>query len=219
MKVKSKRRYNSSSRRAQAEALRERVLEVSRELFSKRGFDGVKIDDIAQRAGVASPTIYAAFKSKAGILKAIVSSTFFDAAYEALAKRIASERDPLELMRLTAAVSRGIYDRERAEIGILRGASAVSRDLQRVEKKFEQVRYDLQGARAELFVEKFSHAAKLGTDRVRDVMWMLTGRDHYRMLVLERGWSSDEYETWVASALIALITGTAPAPGSLTPIE
>jgi hypothetical protein len=37
-------------------------------------------------------------------------------------------------------------------------------------------------------------------------MWMLTGRDLYRMLVLERGWSSDDYEAWLASALIALLT-------------
>jgi hypothetical protein len=31
---------------------------------------------------------------------------------------------------------------------------------------------------------------------------MYTGRDVYRMLVLERGWSSDEYEGWLAETLI-----------------
>ncbi len=171
----------------------------------------------ANKAGVASPTVYAAFKSKAGILKAIVANTFFGDEYERLAKRIAEQRDPIELMRLTAAVSRVIFDREKAEIGILRGASAFSRDLQRVEKKFENIRYELQQSRAELFVSRFSYAAQLGIDRVRDVMWMLTGRDPYRMLVLECGWSSDEYETWLAAALIGLLTGRTPAPHTLEP--
>jgi len=34
-----------------------------------------------------------------------------------------------------------------------------------------------------------------------------TGRDVYRMLVLERGWSSDEYESWLAATLIKALMG------------
>ena len=37
-------------------------------------------------------------------------------------------------------------------------------------------------------------------------MWMYTGRDIYRMFVLERGWSSNEYEEWLAQALIEALT-------------
>jgi hypothetical protein len=37
-------------------------------------------------------------------------------------------------------------------------------------------------------------------------MWMCTDRDVYRMLVLERGWSSDQYETWLAETLIRALT-------------
>jgi len=36
----------------------------------------------------------------------------------------------------------------------------------------------------------------------RDVLWMLTGRDVYRMLVLVRGWNSPKYEDWLADALV-----------------
>jgi AcrR family transcriptional regulator len=217
MKVKAKRRYDSSARRAQAEALRARILEVSRRLFGRRGFDNVTIDEIAAEAGASAPTVYAAYKSKAGILKAIITETFFGDDYEALAQRLTEERDPIALMRITAAISRVIFDRERAEIGILRGASAFSRDLQRVEKKFEDLRYSLQQSRAELINAKYAHASALGLERVRDVMWMLTGRDIYRMLVLERGWSSDAYEAWVAGALIAMLTGDVRRPDSLAP--
>jgi hypothetical protein len=39
---------------------------------------------------------------------------------------------------------------------------------------------------------------------------MYTGRDIYRMLVLERAWSSDEYEKWLARSLIHELTGAPP---------
>jgi prophage antirepressor-like protein len=40
---------------------------------------------------------------------------------------------------------------------------------------------------------------------------MLTGRDVYRMLVRERGWSAGKYQHWVADALVQslLIQGRA----------
>ncbi len=31
---------------------------------------------------------------------------------------------------------------------------------------------------------------------------MLTGRDIFRMLVRERGWSPQQYETWLANTLV-----------------
>jgi len=215
MNVKPKRRYDASSRRTQAAASRQAILEASKALFAKRGFDGVTIDEIAERAGVASPTVYAAFKSKAGILKEIIATTFFGDTYEVLARQLQEARDPIELLRITAAISRTIFDREKAEIGIIRGASAFSRELQSVEKKFEQMRFDLQESRAKLLVARYAHARALGLSRVRDIMWMFTGRDVYRMLVLERGWSSDAYETFVAASLIGSLTGEVPRPDSL----
>ena len=30
--------------------------------------------------------------------------------------------------------------------------------------------------------------------KAHDILWAFTGRDMYRMLVIEQGWSSDEYE-------------------------
>jgi hypothetical protein len=45
----------------------------------------------------------------------------------------------------------------------------------------------------------------------RDVFWMFTGRDVYRMLVRERGWSSQKYQDWLADTLVrALLTSGTP---------
>jgi len=36
----------------------------------------------------------------------------------------------------------------------------------------------------------------------RDIFWMFTGGDVYRMLVRERGWSPQKYQDWLADTLV-----------------
>jgi AcrR family transcriptional regulator len=202
-----RRRYNAAARRAQSEETRARILAVAKALFSKDGVDKATIDDIAERAKVSPSTVYGLFRSKAGILKEIIQGTFFGANYASVAQRTKETDDPVELLRITAAISRAIFDTEKREIGLMRGTSAFSPELKRIETEFERIRFDLQEERARLLVEKFAIARRLGVARVRDIMWMYTGRDIYRMLVLERRWSSDEYEQWLAHTLIGELTG------------
>ena len=202
-----RRRYNAEARRAQSEQTRARILAVAKTLFSKSGVDKATIDDIAERAKVSPSTVYGLFRSKAGILKEIIQGTFFGANYAGVAQRTKETDDPIELLRITACISRVIFDTEKREIGLMRGTSAFSPDLKKIEAGFERIRFDLQEPRARLLVEKFSIARRLGLSRVRDIMWMYTGRDIYRMLVLERGWSSDDYEKWLAQTLVRELTG------------
>jgi AcrR family transcriptional regulator len=206
-KTVAPRRYNAASRQAKAEETRARILAAAKAQFSKHGVDRVTIEDIAVKAGVAAPTVYKLFRSKAGLLKEIVQGTFFGPNYERVAERTRATDDPFELLRITASISRVIFDTEKEEIGLMRGTSAFSPELKKVETAFERMRLDLQKERARLLVETFPDARRLGLAKVRDIMWMYTGRDIYRMLVMERGWSSDEYEEWLGQALIQTLTG------------
>jgi AcrR family transcriptional regulator len=206
-KTPATRQYDMASRRTKAEETRARILATARALFSERGVDKVSIDVIAEQAGVASSTVYALFRSKSGILKAIITSTFFGPNYARVAERTKETDDPVELLRITASISRVIFDTEKEEIGLMRGISAFSPELKEVETEFERIRFDLQKERSRLLVRTFPLARKLGLAKVRDIMWMYTGRDIYRMFVLERGWSSDEYEEWLAQTLIEVFTG------------
>ncbi len=206
MSTVTKRRYNGESRKAQSSALRERVLAAAKKLFARHGIDRATIEDVAAAAGVSAATVYSAYKSKAGILEALIERTFFGEAYAAVAVQLKTTSDPIELLAITAEISRVIFDTEKAEIGLIRGASFFSAELKRVEAEFEATRRDLQKSRAKLLVKTFPAAQKLGLQKVRDVMWMLTGRDMYRMFVMERGWSSDEYQAWLTKTLIQTLT-------------
>src|SRR5919198_1195825 len=201
-KPKTRRRYDGRLRSERAFGTRQRVLDAAKELFTARGVEKVTINDIASAAGVSAPTLYALFQSKPGILKAVVERAFFSAPYAEIAKQAEKARDPEDILRITASISRVILDTEREEIGLMRGVSALSPELKAIETELETVRFTLQEARAKLLVKSVPAARHLGLARVRDILWMYTGRDVYRMLVLERGWSSNEYESWLAETLI-----------------
>jgi hypothetical protein len=42
----------------------------------------------------------------------------------------------------------------------------------------------------------------LAFDHARDILWTLTGRDLFRMLVRGRGWSPEQYENWLGDTLV-----------------
>ena len=197
-----RRRYDATLRAERALGTRQRILDAAKELFTARGVEKVTISEIASVAGVSAPTLYALFQSKTGILKAVVERSFFNPRYAEIAKQAEAARDPEEILRVTASISRVILDTERDEIGLMRGVSVLSPELKAIEAELEAVRYTIQEPRAKLLVKTVPAARRLGLARVRDILWMYTGRDVYRMLVLERGWSSDQYESWLAETLI-----------------
>ncbi|GAB3207496.1 transcriptional regulator, TetR family [Marinactinospora thermotolerans DSM 45154] len=51
---------------------REQLLDIGRELFAERGFDGTSIEEIAARAGVSKPVVYEHFGGKEGIYAVVV---------------------------------------------------------------------------------------------------------------------------------------------------
>ena len=61
-------------------ATKEKIIETSTELFSKKGFDSTRIEEIARAAGVNKALIYYYFKSKEDLLDQIVHSLMEKAA-------------------------------------------------------------------------------------------------------------------------------------------
>src|SRR3954467_15874698 len=69
--VKGTRRYHSPRRREQAEATRRQILEAAERLFREQGYAAATMAAIAADAGVALKTVYLAFETKSGVLRAL----------------------------------------------------------------------------------------------------------------------------------------------------
>ncbi|WP_068468887.1 TetR/AcrR family transcriptional regulator [Candidatus Protochlamydia phocaeensis] len=202
MKEEKKRSYYSENRDAQAAQTRCHILKAAKRLFQTEGFDRVTINKLAQAAEVSMPTIYAIFKSKRGILQSLIDEAFPPEQFAALIDNSMQEESPKNCLSLTAKLSRQIYDAEKELMDILRGASVVAPEFKELEQEREQRRYNRQGEYINKMMKAKFLAKGLPLQKARDILWTLTGRDMYRMLVVERKWSSDEYEEWLAQLLI-----------------
>src|SRR5436309_9661814 len=65
------RSYNSPRRAEQAAATRRAILDAAQRLFEKDGYAATPMASIAKEAGVALKTVYLAFETKSGVLRAL----------------------------------------------------------------------------------------------------------------------------------------------------
>jgi AcrR family transcriptional regulator len=208
MSSRPKKRVYASARRKEAAAVtREGVLRAARSLFARRGIDAVTIAEVAEKAGVSGSTIYALFKSKEGVLRALMEGALFGPRYQMAMARLDALEDPVEQIAATASVSRAIYENETAEFGLIRGVSAFSPALRDLEKTFEATRFALQEKRIERLYSARKAKKGLPIERARRLMWMYTCREIYRLLVHEGSWAPEEYEKWLEEALLHALVG------------
>lgn len=205
MRQRSRRSYDSAKRRRAADARRDRVLIAARKLFARRGIDRVTITEIAEAARVAPSTIYAVYKSKEGILRALMRAALFGERFQAVQSMLQDVSDPVQLIARSADIARAIYEGESVELGLMRGSSAFSPALRKLEREFEKVRFDMQEERVRRLFEKGKAKEGLTLDDARRILWMYTSRDLYRMLVHEGGWAPARYQEWLSQTLLATL--------------
>lgn len=198
----ARRPYVSKVRSQAADSTKERVLKSARTLFARQGLDRVTIAQIAAKAGVAVPTVYALYKSKEGILRALLSAALFGPRFETARAKLEGVTDPVRLIALTAHVARAVYEGESTELGLVRGAAAFSPALRKLEQEFEKIRFEMQEERVKLLFAQSKEKQGLGLDEARRILWMYTSRDVYRMLVHESGWTADRYQEWLSDTLL-----------------
>ncbi len=202
-----KRPYRSATRNTQATQTKTRILVAAKNLFESEGFENVTIEKIAQSAGVSIPTVYSLFQSKRGVLRALMDEALPGDQFDALVELSIQEKSPTMRLHFSAKIARQMYDAEKAQMDVFRGAAILAPEFKELEKEREMRRYDRQAITIQAMKEEQSLAAGLSVKKARDILWSFTGRDLYRMLVVEQGWTSDDYETWITQMLVNALTG------------
>ncbi len=127
--------------------------------------------------------------------------------HESLVMQISNEKSPHKRLEIAARISRQLYDAEKTQLDFLRGALILDPEFKQLEIERERRRYKRQEESIKMMAKEKVFNERIPLSKIRDILWAFTGRDIYRMLVLERGWSSDEYEKWLGGLLIqALLT-------------
>jgi AcrR family transcriptional regulator len=204
----SGRSYDNTRRAEQARRTRRRVLDATRDLIVERGPVAVTMRDVAARAGVSAETVQKAFGTKAALIKQAYDVTLagddepVPMIDRAELRAVLAATTPREKLARYAALGRLIGDRTGPLLSKLL-AGARSGDAVLAEFRETVNRERLIGATGIVghLADTGGLRAGLSPDRARDIVWALISPELYELLVTDRGWTSDEYEQWLARAL------------------
>jgi AcrR family transcriptional regulator len=209
--VKGRRRYSSEVRTAQAAATRHAVLEAARELFTEHGYAGTSIAAIAERAGVAVDTVYAAAGRKPALLRELVESAVSGTDQAVPAQ----QRD--YVIRFRAASSAGekiaIYAAAVSAIGIrmapihraLAEAAVTDSACAALRAEIDARRANNMRLLAADLRETGELRPDLTDDEVADIVWSMNAAEYRALLVGARGWTAERFGAWLADAWTRLL--------------
>jgi AcrR family transcriptional regulator len=201
-----KRAYNSTKRRAAAKATRLRIAECARRLFAEHGYGATSIEVIAREAGASVPSFYATYGSKRAVLFALLDAADTQADVVTLQKSLrAAAQQPREQLRLLVSFAQRFYQQSADLIEIARNASRSEADLQALLKEGEARRLKGQKPVVHAWAAGGMLREGLQESDALDILWSLTGPDHYRLLVTERRWPPGKYEAWLRRSLELLL--------------
>jgi AcrR family transcriptional regulator len=203
------RRYESPRRRAQAAATRAQILESAGPLFERQGYAATTMAAVAAAAGVALKTVYIAFETKSGLLRALWHLRLRGDEEELAVqdrdwyRAVLDEPDAVRQLRLTARNSRAVKERVGGLFDVIRSAATTDPDVAALWNRIETEFHANQGEIVESLAAKRALRPGLDAGRAADVLWALNHPDVWRLLVRERGWTPEEWERWLGDTAVA----------------
>jgi AcrR family transcriptional regulator len=200
---------------------RRRLLVAAAGEFADRGYAGATVARIADRADVAVPTLYSAWGSKRALLRAVMAT-----AVTGREDGFAPGGDPNILLGpanaprpadpaafITHLAHRYRLIAERSAVGwrTYRDGAGVDPEIATDWQQLQDGRRDVLRV---LIANLPSEVLRPGLtpDSATDTAWAIASPETHELLVLRRGWSYDQYESWIASTLTAALLDSATDP-------
>jgi AcrR family transcriptional regulator len=202
------RSYDSPRRRQQAAATRQEILGAAQRLFERQGYAATTMAAIAAEAGVALKTVYVAFETKSGLLRALWHLLLRGDEEDVPIperpwyRKVLAERDPERQLRLGAHNARLVKERAAALLGVIRSAAAADADIEGLWARIESDFYDNQLAVIEVLDANGALRDGLDVTRAADILWTLNHPDVWHLLVGKRCWTPDAWEQWFADTVV-----------------
>ena len=213
--VKHARRYDSRRRREQAASTKAEILVAAQRLFERDGYAATTVADIAAEAGVALKTVYLAFETKSGVLRAVWNALLrgdddsVPVAEQAWYREVVEEPDPERQLRLNAHNSRLVKGRIGGVLEVIRAAAPSDAEIDALWNRIQTEFHANQAVIVQSLAEKGALRPGLDVQRAADVLWMLNHPSTWRLLVGERGWTAEQYEEWTGDVACEQLLATA----------
>jgi AcrR family transcriptional regulator len=196
-----------SAPQARTRRTRAAVVEAARQLFLERGYVATTMDAISELADTPQPTVYRLFSSKLGILKALLDvSIAGDDEAVAMADRpqvrsLVANADPRDTLTRFASLVSGLMARTAPVHRVLEEATRSDRGAAAAFAEIARQRLDGQRRVTGSLAHAGALRAGLRERDAADIVHALASPEVYGLLVMDRGWSSQRYEQWLAAIL------------------
>jgi AcrR family transcriptional regulator len=195
-----KRRYDATGRRQAAARTRAAILDAARELFTERGYAATAMTAIADRAGVALDTVYAAAGRKPDLARLLIETAIsgtgqaIPAEQRDYVRAIQAAPDARTKTAIYAAAITAIAPRMALVLAIIQQAP----DEPELAQLWHQIA-ERRAANMRLFVADLATVAplRLDVDEAADIVWATNAAELYQLLVGQRGWTPQRYERFL----------------------
>ncbi|MBP8535387.1 TetR/AcrR family transcriptional regulator [Streptomyces sp. MK37H] len=190
-----------------ARETRRRIIDAAAGLFVEQGYGATKLQEIADRAGVAVQTIYFVFRNKPSLLKELVDVA------------IAGDDDPVPTMdrpwfaevttaptaesALAALVAgtRRTLERVAAIDEMVRAATATNPEIRELWPDQTNPRYTVISTAARALTEKPGVRPAISAGEAADIIYALLSPELFLVLTRDREWPPDKWERWAYDIL------------------
>jgi AcrR family transcriptional regulator len=207
----TRRSYDTAQRQAQSAASRRRIIDEARRLFLAQGYRTTTIADIARAAGVNPDTVYRLVGRKPMVLRELIEQALSGTDHavggenRSHVRAMATERDPVVKLEIYSAGTRRTHERLAPLFLALRDASSTEPEAEQVwkeigERRAANMRKLVRDVRSEKTARYTTSTAEAA-----DTVWALNSPELYVMLTVERCWTPQRYERWLARSLRQLL--------------
>lgn len=210
-RVKAKRQYASTLRQQQASETRSRILDAAQRLFTDRGYGATTVESIASEAEVATDTVYAVFRNKAGLLHKLLDVRVGgdDSPVRLLDRegpqKVRAESTQKRQVEAFAADITQVLERARPVDDIMRGAAAVDLEIAGLRARMQAFRYDNMRQFASWLAAKGPLRGGISQEEAAAIVWTLASPEVHGLLREGRGWTPERYTVWLAGTLTRIL--------------
>jgi AcrR family transcriptional regulator len=195
-----------------AQETRRRIIDAAACLFVEQGYGATKLQEIADRAGVAVQTIYFVFRNKPTLLKELVDVA------------IAGDDDPVPTMErpwfaqilsaptaesaLAALVAgtRRTLERVAAIDEMVRAATATNPEIRELWPQQTNPRFTVISTAARALMQKPGARPTISGAEAADIIYALLSPELFLVLTRDRAWPPDKWERWASDTLCSQLT-------------
>ena len=181
---------------------RTQILEAARAMFEEVGYYDAGLGAVAKKAGVSRQAIYLHFPSKAELLTALHLHIFATDVVPALERHpVTDAGSALDALDAMIAVDVEVASKVWRIHEALQMARRRHPEVEETLRPREEKRYSEMLDLGRRLKRERALPPNIGVGMFADMLWGLMNIGTYRNLVIERGWSLEQYRRWVRNTI------------------